>query len=594
MTQRITSIDQIYDVQTQTCLIKDKDFSYKDLSNLDLSSIPSEFWENATFYYTNFKNTGIKFYPRLLRNGVEGCDFSDNDLSYLNKCYGVLFKSIDKANFRNTNLRNYTQRYLADEKCSTFFLDESFINDMSEDYWNRQSYIKIDFLRKNPSIKLSLWKSLEIIKEEIPSKEMFLTYDEIEENLKKCEKYLDEFDCFKLIKRFYNKICKEAKNSMQRLRFFQGVISDYKFTNVIFDELDFKVLNTNFFIFRKCKFENVIFNLRVEDTHKSLILNKTNEFCNTQFPNIDYSDWRNIVMDYDSLNSRMTIRKNIYVELGKQCNCECKFCRNQSFKCNRYNLKRIKKNLKSITRTIDSIVIGGGEPTLRFDDLIQIIDDVGDVSVISNGSMDLNQLGILLGKCDSIYISRHSIDDEENINILKPKKNTNIMTFKEIESLVSSEKNRIIFSPVCVKGGLDSSEKVIRYIVETFKIGIKTIIISSLHEDASLGGREINYEDLYVDPIIFNDVKKSLLYQGFSQKDLIVSTGGYTLNIFYNDRMKVIFKEYVNKETLKQKWIHSYKKTFDFSMLPNGDVYEDWSQEKKIDIEELKTRNLLF
>lgn len=168
------------------------------------------------------------------------------------------------------------------------------------------------------------------------------------------------------------------------------------------------------------------------------------------------------------------------------------------------------------------------------------------------------------------------------------------MTFKEIESLVSSEKNRIIFSPVCVKGGLDSSEKVIRYIVETFKIGIKTIIISSLHEDASLGGREINYEDLYVDPIIFNDVKKSLLYQGFSQKDLIVSTGGYTLNIFYNDRMKVIFKEYVNKETLKQKWIHSYKKTFDFSMLPNGDVYEDWSQEKKIDIEELKTRNLLF
>ncbi len=68
---------------------KNKDLSYCDLSNLDLSHIDNWIWGGFKFFYTNFKNTNIKFFPRSLRHEEQNivflnyCDFTGCDLSYL-------------------------------------------------------------------------------------------------------------------------------------------------------------------------------------------------------------------------------------------------------------------------------------------------------------------------------------------------------------------------------------------------------------------------------------------------------------------------------------------------------------------------------
>lgn len=68
------------------------------------------------------------------------------------------------------------------------------------------------------------------------------------------------------------------------------------------------------------------------------------------------------------------------------------------------------------------------------------------------------------------------------IKILKPNNKDRILTLEEISKCKYI--GRITFTPVCVKGGLDSKQKILEYITKSFEIGIRNILISSLHKDA--------------------------------------------------------------------------------------------------------------
>lgn len=50
----------------------------------------------------------------------------------------------------------------------------------------------------------------------------------------------------------------------------------------------------------------------------------------------------------------------------------------------------------------------------------------------------------------------------------------------------------------------------------------------------------------------------------------------------------VSFKIYISKEQFPKYWKECVKRTFDFTMTSNGDVYQDWCREELIDLEELK------
>lgn len=113
---------------------------------------------------------------------------------------------------------------------------------------------------------------------------------------------------------------------------------------------------------------------------------------------------------------------------------------------------------------------------------------------------------------------------------------------------------------------------------------IKSIIFSNLHNDASLGAKEMEYEDLCIDIKVFEKVQQELLKQNFVEKEPICSTGGYILKRYEKENYSVSFKIYLSKEELKKYWERSMKRTFDFTMTPAGELYQDWNRGSLVEL----------
>ena len=574
-------------------LPKNKDFSNMDLSHFDLSIIEPEFWNGAIFYNTNFSNTGIRFYPQQLYNlQMIDCNFEGTDLSYLST-NDFRFLTIKGCNFRNTNLKvDLTVIYQGE--LYGVVLDSSYSAKTKEYWYNLELDMKT--LEMNPFIRVFPIQLLQIIRKTIPNRYTFLSHNDIKMYIQKSEILLENFDDGSIFK-LYNMI-KKYGTLLDCLRFFQGYIENIDFFDITFKEIPRNVLDN--FEFKGCTFRNVIFENSISELtsmRNAKIFDNENNLTNVIFNDLSFDSWKDLKSSRIG-NGIITFKRNLYLELGTRCNCNCSFCRNSSFitesssTCrNRYNLDRIKKNLLAIRLYLDNVFIGGGEPTLRINDIKELYLYLREYNVrpnlvvVTNGSINNTNLSNLLEYVDSVYISRHSISDDENIAILNPSKNTKILSLEDISNL--SEIREITLSPVCVKNGLDSSEKIMEYISTAFKFGVKSVLISTLHRDASYGSFGINYGDLYVSPNIFCEVKQELLLQGYSKKPQICSTGGYLLDIFTSSNYSVAFKEYIDKKDEEKLWFEKCKRTFDFSMSPNGDIFENWRQDKLINLETL-------
>lgn len=573
------------------CFLKNKDFSNLDLSGLDLSSIEPEFWDGAKFHNTDFSNTGIRFNPKGMGFPyMKDCEFENVDMSSLDPSFfnGVY---IEGCNFRNTKID--IPFYKTTLRLIGVKLDKLYAN-KSEEYWN---HILIDeeFLKLNPFIKISYKKVWEVISSILLSGRIFLPDKKLEELIKRCEDIL-KFDNGTITK-FYNIVCRNSNNLYQRLRFFQGIIEDMVIDSITIEDNDYFMLRK--LSIRECTFKEVICKVSIskltELNEYSKFFSDSNKFEKILFDYIDYHTWTQL---QSNDVGRITFRTNLYLELGKQCNCRCSFCRNCSFeddekKC-KYNLKVIKRNLIKLFPYLDTVFIGGGEPSLKMDAIKQLLElranyeglTIPNFVIITNGSIEEDELyDDRFGGDDAIYVSRHAISDDDNKKILNPKLHTNTGDLKEFKYFPLE----VVLSPVCVKGGLDTSEKIAEYIYEANKLGLEHIIISSLQKSASLGTTDFEYDDLYVDPIIFEQVKESLRIQKYEEKLPIYSTGGYVLNIFYKKELKVIFKEYISKEEEEVQRKRAFKRTFDLTMSQNGDVFEDWRKEHKVDLDSLNS-----
>ena len=283
----------------------------------------------------------------------------------------------------------------------------------------------------------------------------------------------------------------------------------------------------------------------------------------------------------ENSDTEITFFTKVYLELSRQCNAKCKFCRNSSFEQTKYDLRKIIKTLNSVKKYLNSVVIGGGEPTLKIDDVVKLKECCDAQNL--NWNMFTNGTNYsLINKCIienfKLNISRHAVLDNENAMIFGVDSNK-IMTSKDIEQLNAKKANITLFA-TCFHGGLDNAQKIIEYIKFAKAIGCKKVLFQDLQMDYSLGCKSKDYNNLYIDAKTFEIVKEYLHVAGFKQaKYQLVATGGYTTEIFKDDDyFSVSIQKYLTKEELETLWLESTKRIVDLSIDPSGNLFNNWHQ----------------
>lgn len=625
--KKINNLDEIYDGENLLL----NEFINLDLSDLNLYVISKEKWENCIFYNTSFKNTGIKFVPRKLakasleqisvfelpsyyktHKAMAYCDFSDNDLTYLTRedfCVDSLNEIITYGcDFGNTGINFF--KTLINLK-----LDSSYqMYDFDSEYWsfsygiiNWPDFIDINTIIKNPFLNVPSFRILNAIARYVceTNKENMITTgcrfdssgkimwdysggDDVYkiDMVNKCEEFL-KYDKQGYGKKLYNKLS-PFMSLNEKFEFFVFSIKYLNVKNVDFEDVPVEVLR--YYAIQNNKFENVTFNYSMNDLlklwgggeHFLDFYGYENEYKDFFLPKICYSSWQeNPYAKKRVSDSAITFFTKVYLELSRTCNANCPFCRNDSFDNSDYDIEKIKETLNKIKKYINAVVIGGGEPTLRLNDVKKIHQSIVgsdfDWHMFSNGTNTLLMYDDYIMENFKLNLSRHAVDDQENAKIFRVNPN-NIMSSNDIEKL-NIENGEVTLNAVCFNGGLDSFEKIIDYIKYASDIGCKKVLIQDLQMELSLGVNGSKTNHLCINKEVLPKVREYLKMNGYREKYPIYATGGYVSYVLKGkDGFSVTIQSYINKNELDQQWPKAIKRAFDLSIDPSGNLYENWNQ----------------
>jgi len=571
---------------------KNKNLSYCDLSGIDLSGLSYKTWLEFIFDHTNFSGTNIVFRPWELKRykfgpdyfdrcyKLEYCDFTDSDLSYLNPTSldGV---SIKGSNFTNTNLNVRLLTGYNEEVSSWSWEKRKDYSDVTFPQ-NEQMYgdiLKISdlgncrMIKNNPFIDFDSLVIFKLLKKEIPSFSGYISdrnkmqiieiiNDMIGEDNKKEGHIMELFNILNPDNSF---------NDIDFIRFFQGIVENKNFGELDFSNIPPYLLREVQFI--NCSFKKIVFPEKIE---KFVWLLDNCSTPKVYFPSIAIDSWENFYGNR-LFSSRITFYRNLYLELGRSCNGSCKFCRNQYLEPCNYDINNIINNLSKITKCLDNVVIGGGEPTLFYDDLFEINRVTryhnAKCVIFTNASIELDKL-ITLSKEGrfSFNISRHSISDDINNQIL----GVNSISTDELEILNKKTDEKITLCATCFKGdGLDTVDKLEDYIVYSDELNIDSVMFQTLHKDLN---SDIEMPVLSIEEEVFDEMIIKLKEQGYKISIPIYSTADYKLITAKKGDKTISFKRYISKEELEKEWYFACKRSFDLSMDPSGNVYENWHQ----------------
>ncbi len=295
-------------------------------------------------------------------------------------------------------------------------------------------------------------------------------------------------------------------------------------------------------------------------------------------PKFDVSSWQDF-RDTRLDSTCFTTQTNLYLELGRFCNASCFFCRNQFLEKCDFDFQKIVNNLKYLLPYLNNLVIGGGEPTLLKKYLRYLrkngfhLNQSRKVNAIvsTNGSCGLDFL-VELSNFYHINLSRHAVLDDDNNQVFK------IETLKteDIKGL-GLKHSDLTLAATCFEGGLDTVDALENYIEFSDYVCANTVLFQTLHHD-------LDYKDQKIEQIdnrIFDEVIIKLEEQGYHVGKLpIYSTGDYKLIVVKspNGEKTISFKKYIPEEELQNEWHRASKRTFDLSMSPNGDIYQNWHQ----------------
>lgn len=625
--KRINDISEIYDGKE----LLTKEIVNLDLSNIDLSIIPIEQWYKCTFYNTSFKNTGIKFIPNMLAVTPPEeskkfelfsylplficmcyCDFSDNDLSYLKPQDFYTWRDHEVCTY-GCNFSNTGVNFL--KTLRNVILDESYADyDTGHEYWayqpglvNWPDFVDIETIKKNPFLKVPSFRLMNAINSRLFKKvldEDFirqkkldlngglilakLTEEDIsvvEELVKECEELL-MYDQQGYGIKLYSKL-KLFMTIDQKFNFFRFNLMNLDIKNVDFEDIPVELFR--YYGLFNNSFENVIVNnslgelLKIWDGHIiDRLRGHKNQYKDFYTPQIKYSSWQeNPLAKKRVSDSALTFYTKIYLELDRVCNAKCSFCRNSSFDKCKYDLGNIKSTLGIVHNYVNAVVIGGGEPTLKLDHVVDLRESLKDTNMewhmFSNGTkLDLIEDDYIMDNF-KLNISRHAINDMVNADIFGVPSNK-IMASSDIEKLNLRNKE-VTLNATCFKGGLDSFDKIIDYINYAKQIGCKKVLIQNLQKFMSLGNKAIDKNNICIDENIFPKVREYLIANGYRQKYPIYATGGYVSYIFTDkDDFSIALQKYITKDELDKEWPKAMKRAFDLSIAPDGNLYENWSQ----------------
>ena len=188
---------------------------------------------------------------------------------------------------------------------------------------------------------------------------------------------------------------------------------------------------------------------------------------------------------YGNIQKYIDPEVQLYIVFGYECNADCDYCvyhtkQEGSKTKNVVDPVKFAKLLDALNDnniTISDIHITGGEPTLDFDNFVEILKIIKEksrkwskVTVNTNG-INLNRMGYLVNTrlLNCIALSRHAIDDKENEEIFKT---SDIPQLEDIRQFNGDNKRGLHLSCNLINGHIDSQEKVKDYLEMAADLGV--------------------------------------------------------------------------------------------------------------------------
>lgn len=291
----------------------------------------------------------------------------------------------------------------------------------------------------------------------------------------------------------------------------------------------------------------------------------------------------------------LKIRNNMYVTTTERCPNHCAFCRNDNMEFGKKKIFRdFRDNYYKVAPSIHSVTFGGGEPLLRPDILDEVVFDAESRPmkrfVVTSGPRNsfLQNQEILDG-LDGIYLSRQKADDNENQKAFGGK--TRLVELADLGRFDLDRRKITACVTAHKDGGVASAEEMLDFIRQMQGVGINNVMFNNLQREVSGAAY---YDKNNVPDEAFEAVKKVFsaeTYKGHSvweQKTPVVFSGGYTISTLKNDWGSIAFKLYhKSKEETARAWAEANRRTYDFSMSPNGDLFQGFTNEKKVDLERI-------
>lgn len=183
--------------------------------------------------------------------------------------------------------------------------------------------------------------------------------------------------------------------------------------------------------------------------------------------------------------SKSEPRINLYV-VTKNCNANCQFCTYKNY-ANNWNGKKYKEILQNLSDKIriNKIGVSGGEPTLNWDNFLEITDISKEISPKSELSLNTNGFNLnklfneeVYKKYDYINLSRHHYSDSINNEIFRCE-STKSEELKEFAKK-QTHPHHLQFRCNLINGFIDNKEEIFKFIDWSNSIGVYYIGLISL------------------------------------------------------------------------------------------------------------------
>lgn len=316
-------------------------------------------------------------------------------------------------------------------------------------------------------------------------------------------------------------------------------------------------------------------------------------------------------------------QNHLYVTYSNFCQCSCPGCRNLGFsdKVMMEYPKLLDERILENSKYFRHIIFGGGEPAYRIPEIVKLIEKIKEKNLQREGmpedkkikfTMTTNGSRLLLSrlddvcrncnKFDRIILSRYHYDDCLNDALFKA--NGSLMTTHDIDDLCDTLKKKIQLSCLCQHGGIESVDEMERYVLWAHHLGIKDIMFSNFQKDVT------PVDSIRKDTTnVFKDAKERLMGRGFTKVDELVFSAGYKIEVFekseldiYEEELKIIlemifgihfggeekksikvsFREFSQGGEQSEEWNTARKRTWNYSIMPNGELFSDLSCKKEI------------